>query len=542
MRLLFFKILENIENFKIWKHKYFLIFFILLAFIPLGRAHAYPFESDLLHYYPLKNNASDSWSNLDFTVNGAPQFTGTSTFFGVNNTSSYLSMNNLIRNSGYPTSSWAIGFWYSRATGPNDAQMIFNDRNFNAEGLQVYQNLPSNEFISQRLRIGSGADGITLGLSTLNHDDYYLYEWDNSAGYFNEFINGSPVGTSTSVGLGSSGVSTTTALMYRYSDGYYGSGSIHDLAGWKRNFTADEVQQIYDYYLTPPAPDPSISLLWPQNNTSTPNFSNWYVKFNVATTTSYYYQVNVFYGVNSSSLIYSDQWPRPLSSYPEGLGISGNLDLNIFVKKSIAFYSGETFCAKAALQRNNTNVSPVDSTVIAQSSISCFNVVSGAIIPGGDVAPSSTVPDQQSIVQKILEGVIPAYEENIGSTSTISGLCGTQSATTTYTERLFAGLICPTGAATDFVSNQFKSFQQTFPFSILYNVINDIKLVTTSSTSDYSLILPNTFTGNITILTSSTLVQYFGQGGKDMIFNLEAAIIWLILSFETMFIIFRHFK
>lgn len=104
---------------------------------------------------------------------------------------------------------------------------------------------------------------------------------------------------------------------------------------------------------TPPAPTPSISLIGPISGSSLPNFLNWIVKFNVATSTNTLYSIRIDYGT-STAYGYSDIFPASFQGFQETAGF---FDLYNTIRKGVSLTDG-TWHVKATLQMVDGDTCP----------------------------------------------------------------------------------------------------------------------------------------------------------------------------------------
>lgn len=105
----------------------------------------------------------------------------------------------------------------------------------------------------------------------------------------------------------------------------------------------------------PPVVPQTLQFEYPFNGTSTPNFRNWLLSFNVNTSTNRLYQLQINYGTSTGANTWQDIFPS-LSGTQQST--AGFLPIRTTVQKGVAFFSGETIYARALLQTVDANTCP----------------------------------------------------------------------------------------------------------------------------------------------------------------------------------------
>lgn len=174
------------------------------------------------------------------------------------------------------------------------------------------------------------------------------------------------------------------------------------------------------------APIPSISFVYPLNATSTSDFLNWKVRFNVATATNRLYQIQINYGQGTSTQPYVDIFPTAL----QGSQITaGYLDLTTILYKHIKLFNGENISAQAHIISVNADVCPnwtPCSITDTASDIINFTIDSAKQITIQTITSSTNPLIIQQAAQTVIDVTNPANPSNffgdtgITATTTIS--------------------------------------------------------------------------------------------------------------------------
>lgn len=96
-------------------------------------------------------------------------------------------------------------------------------------------------------------------------------------------------------------------------------------------------------------------------------------------------------------------------------------------------------------------------------------------------------------------------------------------------------LFVPNSNISSYMSNSLDTMKGVFPFSLVFGMhtaINTVAESVSSTTPTLSVVMPAPFSSStpFVFLSSSSLVALVGASGKDAIFNLESAILWILLG------------
>lgn len=284
------------------------------------------------------------------------------------------------------------------------------------------------------------------------------------------------------------------------------------IIGWNGTYIP---VQINDFFVPPP-PLAKVALVYPFNGSSTPNFRNWLVKFNVATASDTYWSIHMEYGQSTSSIgTYTDIFPVPNSNY-SSQATAGFNDVYITMQKSLTFNNGENWCARPTLYLDNL---PDFSDLLSQQKIVgdvvCFTIDNSLqITPSIFLNNTSTFPNitPQQAGQFVVQLTTPSNPQNyFGSNgllyvppSNASGtgdLCsqyyqsiGYQtpsssviaSATLAWYEKVGAWLVCLPPFVYDQMNGTLNAIQ-TLPVVSLFTNLNGVVQGEVSATGTMSI-------------------------------------------------------
>lgn len=201
------------------------------------------------------------------------------------------------------------------------------------------------------------------------------------------------------------------------------------------------------YFSLGDVPGDHIDLEFPQDDSL---ISNDFLAFYTRASYAYLdgeFKVRVRYGVSTGLEFYNET--NATSSFPF---IASNFPVS--VNKSVALTAGFTYYARAELYR--------DSTIIASSSIHEFIILDPS---DGTIGYIDEQPFTDDIASLFPSDDCSAYSASIFSSSTLEALgCVSKN----VFKDVLAFLFKPTELSLGFVQDTFNSFQNVFPFSIIF--------------------------------------------------------------------------
>jgi len=311
----------------------------------------------------------------------------------------------------------------------------------------------------------------------------------------------------------------------------------------------------------------SVNFIYPTNGTTTPPFNNIWVGVSGVVSSSFY------------SLTVQYSWPQFSGNSTAVGGLGGallGLGSNFPPQQFTVNGTGASLLAQGRLIPYLNNpfpsgaASPNPVTVNATATLSLVDPNTGALtqvdqegitfyqIPNYATSTyylvtngySSTSTTSTAPIYSLTTSTNPFIGITQNTVGSSTFYCAEPSNITDIGGGIAYGLcsagnffLSPSTNLTAYLQNGYQNIQNAFPFSIVFGIHNVIEqtastTISEGQTNNYTAELSLGSTtpalagvGTIVFLSSSTLVNLVGQQGKDTIFSVEDAIMWLLFGF-----------
>jgi hypothetical protein len=280
---------------------------------------------------------------------------------------------------------------------------------------------------------------------------------------------------------------------------------------------------------------------WPTEGVMTPYFTNWVIELNgVNPFPTQPYLLQVGYAPYSSSTSYA--FNDYASVIPEASStlFAFPKSTNLWDRPLLEGWDSKSWVAVVSLFSDITKTQLLSQQSIVFETTSRYS--------------TSTV---SSTPATIAAGVV-GYQSPLAYTTDVD--CSQYDAGSLFSTAVLPALGCffqkglvaavdlivlPHDAPKQYLTDSFGLFKNVFPFSVFFSLTDTVISQTASGTTVYSndlrLDLPMLFNGDkIAIMNSSTLSGIIGQTNKNLVFDIEKYLFWLLAAFLC-FQMIRHF-